>query len=153
MTAQYQSGSVADRRRVVRQTRAIGGSDLNQRCAAGANDVRHPKGAADFDQLTTRNDHFQALGQHSDGEKYGARAVIDDSSVLRAGQFAQQSTDMISSRASSAGLKVDLDNGVICCNLGKRRNRFIRQLRAAEAGMKHHSRGIDGRAKRSRGAS
>jgi len=62
--------------------------------AGGIHDVRNAEAAADLDQLSAGDEDFLSLCQGIERQHHGRRAIVDDESVLCAGQLAQQANTM-----------------------------------------------------------
>ena len=58
----HEGGVLVDGALVVGGMRAVGGADFDHAGARARHHVGHAKGAPDFDQLTTRDDHFALAG-------------------------------------------------------------------------------------------
>ena len=126
-----------DRLLEVAQMGAVGCSDLAQFGAGAAHDVGHPEGAADLDQLTARDQHLLARRQGVEQQEDRCRVVVDQGRGLGAGQLAQQGLDDVVAVAASAALQVVFQRAGVARGGDQRRDRFIRQGRAAQVGMQH----------------
>ena len=78
-----------DRRGVILGSGAVGGADLNHARAGKAHHVRHPKTAADLDQLATRDDNLLALRHGRQHQEHRRRAIVDNRRPFRARQMSQ----------------------------------------------------------------
>ena len=65
-----------DRIFIVGEPGSVGGAHLTQVRAGLGENLRNPEAAADFDQLSARNDDFGALGQRIEREESSRRTVI-----------------------------------------------------------------------------
>ena len=88
--------------------RAVGRADLDQSGARARHDFRHAKRAANLDELAARHDRLATIRKRVQHEQHGGGIVIDDRRVLRAGQIAEETSDMVVPFAALAGLEIEL---------------------------------------------
>jgi len=79
---------------VIPEMRAIGASHIPQGGSAGTHDVGNAKGAADFHQLTSRNDDFPVSSQGVQYEKNGPGVVVHHQCSLGSREFTQDRLGM-----------------------------------------------------------
>ena len=121
----------ADGALVVSGVGTIRRAHLDQAHARLAQDLRHPEGAADLDQLAARDDHLAAARERREREQDGGGAVVEGERVLGARQQSQQLRDPGAALAPLAALEVELE-----CAVARRRPRPRRRppLGAARSG-------------------
>src|SRR5215475_14957264 len=88
--------------------RAIGGADLDQAGAGPEHDLGQTERATDLDQLAARNDSVPASGEGIEHQEHSAGVVVDEASVLRAGELAQEPADMVVALAAFTTAEVEL---------------------------------------------
>ena len=81
---------LADGRRVVFGSCAICRADFTQSSPGLPHDVRYPEAVADFNQLTTGDEHIPPSRQRGQYEQDGRCVVIDDDTALGAGEVSQE---------------------------------------------------------------
>src|SRR5208282_5267759 len=77
MHAEQEAGAVVDCIFVIGGARTGGGGNFAQGCTRLRHHVGDAEGAADFDQLSARDQDFAALGQRVQGEQNGGGVVVD----------------------------------------------------------------------------
>ncbi len=116
---------------------AVGRADLDQGRAGGGHHLGHAEGAADLDELATRDQDLAVAGQRGDRQQHRGGVVVDHRRRLGAGQRAQQLLDQAVAVAAAAGGEVVLE----VVRRGHRRQhlgqRSVGQQRAAEVGVDH----------------
>ncbi len=103
MNLEDDSGLRAERRAIIFGVGSIGGPDFDHLRAGPRHDIRHPEGAADFDQFTARHDGLAVLRQRVEAKQHRGGIVIDDGRILRAGELAQQRSHVIVALAALPG--------------------------------------------------
>ena len=111
-------------------------------------DVRHAKPAADFDQLTSRDDDLAAVRQRRQHQQRRGGVIVGDERGLGAGQLAQQPLGVRVPMAALAGLEVVFEIRIAGGDFGRARNRFGSERRPAEVRVHDHSGRVDDRTKR-----
>lgn len=125
------------------------GSDLDQPRTGPRHDIRHPERATDLDQLPTGYDCTPAMsGKSVEDEQNGGGVVVDQRCVFRAGQLADQRTQMVVTFATLAAGHIEFErDGAAHC---RRRsvNRSLCQHRAPKIRMQHSAGEVEDRTQR-----
>ena len=130
-------GLFAERRRIVLEVRAVGGSDLDQPRAGARHDVGHAEGAADLDQFAARDDRFATLRERVEHEQNRGRVVVDDRRILRPAELAQQAADQDVALAAPAGVEIELERNRLSHRSDRGLDRRVGERRAPEIGVQH----------------
>lgn len=118
---------------------AVGSADFVQAHAGAGHDVGDAEGAADFDQLTTRDDAFLARAEAVEGQQHGSGIVVDHGHRFSAGQFADQAFNQIVTITAFAAGQIELEIERIACGHLHRFDGFLGQQGATEIGVQHRA--------------
>src|SRR5579883_2384626 len=91
---------------IVLQMRAIGRADLDQRRPGTLHDFRQPKRTADFNKLSAGNHGLAVQRKRVQYQQHGSGIVVDDGGILRAGEFAEQSANVLIALATLSMIQV-----------------------------------------------
>ena len=176
MHPQQKAGVAIDGAFVIRQTSAVGRTDLPQDGVRLCHDLRNAEGAADFDQLSAGHDGFAAFGQGIEREQHRCSVVVDHDGVdgcgrrmggpaggarLRQGQaspgFAtgmpseqlpEEPIDMDVALAALAGREIEFEIRISAADFHDVLQGGARQGRPAKIGVKNDAGCVDDEAQR-----
>ena len=97
------------------------------------------KDPPDLHQLTTRDESFLLGAESHQQEQDRTGVVVDDEGRLGAGQPGEQGLHVGLALAPRAGLQIVLEVAVAAGDAGDALDRALRQGRAAQVGVDHHS--------------
>ena len=80
---------------VIGQARFVGRANFAQARAARSHHIWQPIGAADFDELTARDDNFLIARQRRQHQHRGGSVVVHDERVFRTRELAQQQLGIV----------------------------------------------------------
>ena len=139
---------VANRERVVADSRAVRRADLAETRAGLRHDIRHAEAAANLHQLAARDQHLSSARQCRQHQQRRSGAVVDDDRRFGARDVAQQPFGVHVPSPSLAFGEVVLEVGV---SGAERANPFQRrrgQRRASEIRVNDDAGGVDHGAQR-----
>ena len=119
--------------------RAIGGANFLKFRAGTRHDIGHAESAANLDQLAARDHDFAAHGKGIEHEQNGAGVVVNEGCVLRTGEFANQSAQMIVALAAFAGREIELKGDRRPHRRDSGLDRCFSDQRAAKVGVQHRA--------------
>src|SRR6266568_8195522 len=127
MHAKQETRLFVDRVFVVGETRAIGGADLAEDCAALFHDLGDSKAVPDFDEFAARDNDFAAASKSRESDQDGGGAIVDDDRGFRAREALEQLGSVNVALAARAGFEIVFQIAV----LRGRAAKFLRPIREA----------------------
>ena len=144
MHAQDERRAFVDGGGIVGRPRPVRRAHLAQLGARLPQNVRNAEAAADFYELSARNDYFPPGGERGQRQQHGGGVVVDDGRILRAGQALQQRPRVDRARAARAAGEVEFEVGIGSDGRNPLDGR-LRQRRPAQVRMDDHAGGVDDR--------
>src|SRR5699024_2133631 len=109
-------------------------------------DLRYTESAADFNQLAAGNDDLFAFCHGAQDQHDGSGVVVDDHSILSAGQLGDEAFHMGVAAAAAALFQIVFEGVVVLRNALDRADSSIAEFGTTEVGVQHDAGGIDDRA-------
>ncbi len=135
---------------VVREVRAIGRPDFAKDRAALLHNLGDSKAIANFDELSSRDNHFALASQRRQSDEHGRSAIVDHNGGFRARQSRQQLGGMHIALAPRASFEVVFEIAVLRGAATEFVHHCFRQWRAAQVRVQNHSGSVDDRLQRAR---
>ena len=150
MHAQKQARFFVDRVFIIRQPRAVRGSNLAEHRAALLHDLRNPKAIANLDQFSARNNHFASTRQRRQRHQHGRGAIVHHDRCFGPGKARQQLRRVHVALASHPRFQVVFQIRILRRDAAKLRHYTFRQRRTPQVRVQNHPGGVDHWQKRAR---